>query len=50
MGAAVYGPDGCTCSAADKQKTLEQTVVDLIGRVEKLEKQVRQYQQLKQEG
>jgi hypothetical protein len=37
MGAAVYGPHGCTCSAIQRKKAIEQKMVDLQARVEKLE-------------
>lgn len=37
MGAAVYGPRGCTCSAQSRKKALEQKIVELERRLEKLE-------------
>lgn len=41
MGAAVYGPNGCTCSAVSRKKAIEQKYVDLERRVEELERRLR---------
>jgi hypothetical protein len=41
MGAAIYGPGACTCSARSKQKSMEQKIVELEERVRKLESSLR---------
>lgn len=38
MGAAVYGPGGCTCSEARRKKELEDRVDELERRLARLEK------------
>jgi hypothetical protein len=37
-GSAIYGPDGCTCSTGGQRKSLEEKIVKLEARIEKLEK------------
>jgi hypothetical protein len=37
-GSAIYGPDGCTCGSGDRRKSLEETIVKLEARIERLEK------------
>mgnify|MGYP006961553976 CR=1 FL=1 len=41
MGAAVYGPDGCTCEPVSREQALEDRIERLEDRIEKLERMVR---------
>jgi hypothetical protein len=42
MGAAVYGPRGCTCGTMSESEYLEEKVSELEDRVRELERQARQ--------